>query len=90
MTTVYINVMPGAFSGFSSTQSIPDHVFTTCKKSEKCSFLVNEVAKACDVLPSQVVLVSYRSDTFVMLEEYSSIHTNLSYDARLLAYLVMP
>lgn len=90
MTTVYINLMPGMFSGFPSTQSIPDHVFATCKKSEKCSFLVNEVAKACDVLPSQVVLVSYRSDTFVVLEESSSINMNLSYGVRLLAYLVMP
>lgn len=90
MTTVYINLMPGTLSGFSSSHPIPDHVFTTCKKSEKCSFLINEVARACDVLPSQVVLVTYRSDTFTVLEESESISPNLSYGVRFLAYLVMP
>lgn len=90
MTTVYINIMPFALSGFTPSLPVPDHVFISCKKSERCSLLIREVADACSVMPSQVVLLSYRNALFSVLAESESLSSHLSFDTCFFAYLVIP
>ena len=89
MISLYINIMPFELSGFNATEPIPDHLFINCKKSEKGSFVIEEIAKVCNVLPSQVVLMSYRTENFTEILADESISSVLYYGVHLLAYLVM-